>query len=218
MYVSRVESVVALTHDIKQIRLSLLEPSEISHRPGQYVQIQAPSKDGPVFRAYSISSPVYELDAVELVVKLVPSGIASAYLHNLSPGDTVSFTGPYGDFRLNEDPSVEIVCVGGGCGMAPMKNIIYTLCEQWSDRVCWLFFGCRTRNDVFYLERFEKLAQEHPSFHVVYALSEELNGNDEWDDERGFIHLSVDKYLEEGVRRQAFLYRKEGSRGKGNHV
>ncbi|MFC1795392.1 FAD-binding oxidoreductase, partial [Planctomycetota bacterium] len=143
MFVSRVETVVDLTYDIKQIRLSLLEPSEISHRPGQYVQVQAPSQDGPVFRAYSISSPVYGPDAVELVVKLVPGGIASTHLHLVS-GDTVSFTGPYGDFRLNEDPSVEIVCVGGGCGMAPMKNIIYTLYDKWPDRVCWLFFGCRS--------------------------------------------------------------------------
>jgi len=205
MFASRVQTTVNLTRDIKQIRLSLVDPPEISHRPGQYVQVQAPSQDGPVFRAYSISSPVYKPDAVELVVKLVQGGIASTYLHNLAPGDTVSFTGPYGDFRLNEDPSVEIVCVGGGCGMAPMKNIIYTLYEQWPDRVCWLFFGCRTRSDVFYLERFEKLAQEHPSFHVVYALSEELDEDNQWDGERGFIHLSVDKYLEPDVGRQAFL-------------
>jgi len=205
MFASRVETVVDLTHDIKQIRLSLLEPSEISHRPGQYVQVQAPSQDGSVFRAYSISSPVHELDAMELVVKLVPGGIASTYLHNLSPGDTVSFTGPYGDFRLNEDPSVEIVCVGGGCGMAPMKNIIYTLYDKWPDRVCWLFFGCRITRDVFYLERFKELTENHPNFHVVYALSDEVNENGNWDGERGFIHLSVDKYLESGVRRQAFL-------------
>lgn len=205
MFVSTVEAVVELTHDIKQIRLSLVEPSEIFHGPGQYVQVQAPSQDGPVFRAYSISSPVYEPDTVELVVKLVPGGIASTYLHSLTPGDAVSFTGPYGDFRLNEDPSVEIVCVGGGCGMAPMKNIIYTLYERWPDRVCWLFFGCRTKRDVFYLERFERLAQEHSSFHVVYALSDDLDENGDWPGERGFIHLSVDRYLETGVRRQAFL-------------
>ena len=205
MFVSRVETVFELTHDIKQMRLSLLEPSEISHRPGQYVQVQAPSQDGPVFRAYSISSPVYEPDAMELVVKLVPGGIASTYLHSLIPGDTVSFTGPYGEFRLNEDPSVEIVCVGGGCGMAPVKNIIYTLYERWPDRVCWLFFGCRTMRDVFYLERFERLAKEHPSFHVVYALSDDLNENEDWPGERGFIHLSVDRHLEADVERQAFL-------------
>ena len=205
MFTSRVETVVNLTHDIKEIRLCLREPSEISHRPGQYVQVQAPSPDGLVFRAYSISSPIYKSDVVELVVRLIPCGVCSTYLHNLNVGDTVNFTGPYGEFCLNEDPSVEIVCVGGGCGMAPMKNIIYTLYERWPERICWLFFGCRIIHDVFYLDRFKELARKHSNFHVIYALSEDSGNDKQWDGEKGFIHLSVDKYLKTGVRRQAFL-------------
>lgn len=205
MFTATVESSIELTYDIKEIRMRLEEPSEISQRPGQYVQVQAPSPDGPVFRAYSISSPVYENNIVQLVVRLVPGGIGSTYLHNLSPGDPISFTGPYGEFWLNEDPSVEIVCVGGGCGMAPMRNIIYTLYNKWPDRVCWLFFGCRTTHDIFYLEQLEELAKKHPNFHVVYALSDKLGEDEKWDGETGFIHLSVDKYLEPDVRRQAFL-------------
>jgi len=205
MFTSTVESIKELTYDIKEIRLKLVEPSEISHRPGQYIQVQAPSPDGPVFRAYSISSPVYEPNVVELVVRLVPGGIASTYLHNLKPGNQVIFTGPYGEFRLNEDPSVEIICVGGGCGMAPIKNIIYSLCAKWPERSCWLFFGCRTTKDIFYLDRFKELERKNPNFHVVYALSDALEPGEQWDGETGFIHLSVDKYLEPGVRRQAFL-------------
>lgn len=205
MFSSTVEGVRDLTYDIKEIRLRLEEPAELSHRPGQYVQVQAPSPDGPVFRAYSISSPVYEPNTVELVVRLVPGGIGSTYLHNLNAGDMVNFTGPYGEFRLSEDPSVEIVCVGGGCGMAPIKNIVYTLYDRWVDRSCWLFFGCRTTRDIFYLERLEELAKRYPNFHVVYALSDELEEDEKWGGETGFIHLSVDKYLEAGVRRQGFL-------------
>jgi len=205
MFTATVESSVDLTYDINEIRLRLDDPAEISHRPGQYVQIQAPSPDGPVFRAYSISSPVYERDMVQLAVRLIPGGIGSTYLHNVKPGDTVNFTGPYGEFWLNEDPSVEIVCVGGGCGMAPMRNIIYTLYDRWPDRVCWLFFGCRTTRDIFYLEGFEELAKNHSNFHVIYALSDKLGEDEKWEGETGFIHLSVDKHLEPGVRRQAFL-------------
>jgi len=201
MFTATVESSVVLTYDIKEICMRLEEPSEISQRPGQYVQVQAPSPDGPVFRAYSISSPAYETDIVQLVVRLVPGGIGSTYLHNVSAGDT----GPYGEFWLNEDPSVEIVCVGGGCGMAPMRNIIYTLYDKWPDRVCWLFFGCRTTQDIFYLEQFEELAKKHPNLHVVYALSDKLGDDEKWDGETGFIHLSADKYLEPDIRRQAFL-------------
>ncbi|MBM4028393.1 MAG: 2Fe-2S iron-sulfur cluster binding domain-containing protein [Planctomycetes bacterium] len=203
MFDATIESATPLTHDIKGIRMRLDTPAEIVQRPGQYVQVQAPSPDGPVFRAYSISSPAYDRNAVELVVRLVPGGLGSTYLHTIRPGDRVNFTGPYGEFHLNEDPAVEIVCVGGGCGMAPMRNIIYTLYDRWPERTCWLFFGCRTKQDVFYLEQFQDLAQTHPHLHVIYALSEQDGEN--WSGETGFIHLSVDKYLESGVARQAFL-------------
>lgn len=202
---STVASTRDVTHDIKEIRFALVEPTEISQRPGQYVQIQAPSPDGPVFRAYSISSPSYQTDSVELNVRIVPGGIGSTYLHNLEEGEAVTFTGPYGEFVLNEDPEVEIICVGGGCGMAPMKNIIYTIYDRWPDRSCWLFFGCRTKADVFYLDEYRELAAKHPNFHVVYALSDPLEPGEEWDQEKGFIHLSADKFLEADVKRQAFL-------------
>ncbi|HUS45899.1 MAG TPA: FAD-binding oxidoreductase [Phycisphaerae bacterium] len=205
LYSAEVEHTRDLTYDTKEIRLRLLEPPAIEHRPGQYIQIQAPSPQGPVWRAYSISSPVYEPNAVELVVRLVPGGIASTYLHNLKEGDPVTFTGPFGEFRLNEDPETEIVCVAGGCGMAPVKNIIYSLCHRWPGRSCRLFFGCRTTRDIYYLDEFRELAKEHPNFRVVYALSEELEPEEPWDGETGFIHLAVDKYLEPGVKRQAFL-------------
>ena len=190
---------------MNEMRFTLVEPAEISQRPGQYVQIVAPSPDGPVFRAYSISSASYETNEIELVVRLVPGGIGSTYLHNLQPGDPLTFTGPYGEFRLDEDPEKEIICVGGGCGMAPMKNIINTLYNRWPDRSCWLFFGCRTTGDVFYLNEFKELAKKHPNLHIVYGLSDPLGPEEQWDGETGFIHLACDKHLEPNVERQAFL-------------
>ncbi len=205
LFNATVQETRELTHDIKEIRLELMEPEEISHRPGQYVQVRAPSPDGPVFRAYSISSPVYEKHLVQLVVRLVPGGIGSTYLHNLEPGERVEFTGPFGEFELEQDPEVEVICVGGGCGMAPMRNIIYSIYDRWPERSCWLFFGCRTTKDIFYRDDFKELARSHPNFHVVYALSDPLGPDEEWDGDTGFIHLSVDKYLEPDTKRQAFL-------------
>ena len=204
-YQAVVSSVRELTHDIKEIEMDLVEPAEIEQRPGQYVQIQAPSPEGPVFRAYSISSPTYEENNVQLNVRLVPDGIASTYLHGLREGDAVTLTGPYGEFRLSEDPEREIVCVGGGCGMAPMRNIIYSIYHRWPERICWLFFGCRTVKDIFYLDDYRELAKQHPHFKVLYALSDPLGPGDEWDGETGFIHLAVDKHLKPDVKRQAFL-------------
>jgi Na+-transporting NADH:ubiquinone oxidoreductase subunit F len=205
LFSATVKSTRSMTYDIKEVRVKLNDPAEISQRPGQYIQIQAPSPDGPVFRAYSISSAVYESNEVEVVVRLIPGGIGSTYVHNLEVNDDIIFTGPYGEFYLNEDPNVEIVCVGGGAGMAPMKNIIYSLYDRWPNRSCWLFFGCRTTKDIFYLDQFRELEKKHHNFHVIYALSDELGPEEKWDGETGFIHLSVDKHLEQGIPRQAFL-------------
>lgn len=206
LFTAAVLSTRSLTYDIKEIVFELIEPQEISQRPGQYVQIEIPSADGPLFRAYSISSPDYEPRRIELNVRLVPDGVGSTYLHNLEVGDRVTLTGPYGEFRLNEDPRTEIVCVGGGCGMAPMKNIIYSLYRRFPERRCRLFFGCRTTQDVFYLDEFRQLAERHPNFSVVYALSDlPADGGEQWNGETGFIHLAVNKHLEPDIPRQAFL-------------
>ncbi|UCF96058.1 MAG: 2Fe-2S iron-sulfur cluster binding domain-containing protein [Spirochaetaceae bacterium] len=202
---ARVSLIRELTHDIKEVNLELIEPEEIKQRPGQYVQILAPGPDGPVFRAYSISSPAYEHNKVQLVVRLVPGGIASTYIHNLKEGDEVTFTGPFGEFRLSEDPSKAVICVGGGAGMAPISNIIHTIYQTWPDRPCWLFFGCRTTKDVFYLDKFKKLAEKHPNFKVIYGLSDPLEEEEQWEGDTGFIHLSVDKRLSVELARQAFL-------------
>ncbi len=206
LFTATVESARTLTHDMVETRFKLTEPVEIEQRPGQYVQLQAPSPEGPVFRAYSISSPAYETDVVELVVRLVPGGIGSTYAHNLNEGDPIIFTGPYGEFRLSEDPEAEIVCVGGGSGMAPLKNILFSVCERWPNRKCWLFFGCRSAKDVFYLDEFRELEKKNPNFHVIYALSDPDPEDGEWSGETGFIHISVDKHLEtREAKRQAFL-------------
>ncbi|MCD6287830.1 MAG: oxidoreductase, partial [Candidatus Hydrogenedentes bacterium] len=82
---------------------------------------------------------------------------------------------------------------------------IYSIYDRWPDRTCWFFFGCRTTKDIFYLDEYKALAEKHSNFHVVYALSDPLGPDEHWDGEQGFIHLSVDKYLEPGVKRQAFL-------------
>ncbi|MBW2726200.1 MAG: 2Fe-2S iron-sulfur cluster binding domain-containing protein [Deltaproteobacteria bacterium] len=205
MFTAHVSSARLLTHDMVETRFALEEPEEISFRPGQYVQLQAPSPEGPIYRAYSVSSPCSKTREVELVVRLVPGGIGSTYAHNLEVNDPIIFTGPYGEFRISEDPDVGIILVGGGSGMAPIKNIVYTVCERWPERECLLFFGCRTTKDVFYREEFNELASKHPNLKVVFALSDPVEEGDVWDGERGFIHLSVDQHVTSNVKRQAFL-------------
>jgi NAD(P)H-flavin reductase len=89
--------------------------------------------------------------------------------------------------------------------MAPIANIVRSILRRWPNRTCYLFFGCRTTSDVFYLEDFQALAKEHPNLKVIYALSDPLGPEERWDGDTGFIHLSVDKYLAGNSRHQAFL-------------
>ncbi len=202
---TKVSEILDLTYDIRGITFDLIEPTEIDFRCGQYIQILAHGPDEDVFRAYSISSPVFTKDKVQLMVRLIPGGIASTYIHSLNVGDSVTFTGPFGEFILSDDPDVDIVCVGGGAGMAPIANILFSVYAQWPDRKCFLFFGCRGTRDVFYIEQFKELAAKHPNFKYVYALSDPLGEEEAWDGETGFIHLSADKHLSSERKSQAFL-------------
>ncbi|TFG65160.1 MAG: 2Fe-2S iron-sulfur cluster binding domain-containing protein [Spirochaetales bacterium] len=204
---ARVSSILSLTYDIKEINFALIDPVEIEHHPGQYIQVEAPGPGEIVHRAYSISSPTYEKNKIQLIVRLVPGGIASTYLHGLKEGDEVAFTGPYGEFRLSEDINRNIVLVGGGCGMAPVKDIAYSVLEKWPARKVLLFFGARTTKDIFYLDQYRELEKKYQNFKVIYALSDPLADEEQkkWTGETGFVHLSVDKYLDKGAQSQAFL-------------
>lgn len=194
-----------LTYDMVELVLELDEPEVVQERPGQFIRLEVPAEGGKVDRAYSISSTASDRGKVELIVRLIPEGVGSLYVHRLEEGDRVVFTGPYGDFELSEDPEVEVICVAGGSGMSAVKSVIHTIYERWPERRCRLFFGCRGQRDIFYLDEFEELARQHPSFSVTYALSEPEEGKS-WEGETGFIHLVMDKMLDaDGSRRQAFL-------------
>ena len=88
--------------------------------------------------------------------------------------------------------------------MAPLKSVIYSLYEKGSDRKVELYFGVRATQDLFYIEEFDKLKEEHPNFSYCYALSSPDEGDD-WDGEKGFIHLVVEKLLKDGHKKEAYL-------------
>lgn len=201
---ARVAEATKLTHDTRELKLKLIEPSTIDFRPGQYVQVLVPSKGERIFRAYSISSPPSDDGTIELLVRLVPKGVGSTYLHRLEVGEELVFTGPYGEFELDEREDVELICVGGGCGMAPMHSLLRHVAKQQPNRPCNLFFGAGTADDIMYHKEFTALQEKMPSFEMHYALSEP-HASPEWEGERGYIHESVDKHVKEGVGKQAFL-------------
>ncbi|HSN81884.1 MAG TPA: NADH:ubiquinone reductase (Na(+)-transporting) subunit F [Polyangiales bacterium] len=161
--------------------------------------------DSPTTRAYSIANYPGEKGIVLLNIGIalpppgsgddVPPGVVSSYLFALKPGDQVTVAGPYGEF-FAKDTNKEMVFIGGGTGMAPLRSHIFDQLKRIeTDRKISFWFGVRSKRDIFYREEFERLAAENPNFTYVVALSEPREG-DEWDGPVGFIHQVLhDEYL-----------------------
>ena len=114
-------------------------------------------------------------------------GAGSAYVHRLKPGDTITAIGPFGEFHIKPTQN-EMVYLGGGSGMAPLRSHISHLLEtQMSSRKISFWYGARSLQEVFYREYFEDLARRFPNFTYHLALSEPQS-EDQWTSHTGFIH------------------------------
>lgn len=155
----------------------------------------------PVARAYSVANHPGETDALLLNIRLAlppagkpgaPPGVVSSWLFGRKPGDTVTASGPFGDFFIM-DTDREIVLIGGGVGMAPLRAHVFDQLEyRKTSRKISYWYGARSRIDLYYTGDMERLAREHANFSWHVALSDPLPG-DAWDGPTGFIHELVER-------------------------
>ncbi len=126
--------------------------------------------------------------------QMVPrGGIGSTYIFNLKAGDKVTVSGPYGDFMINEETEREMIYVGGGAGMAPMRSHVFHLLDTMNtDRKVSYWYGARSVREIFYEDDFKRLKKEHPNFDYTIALSDK-QPEDDWDGPEGFIHSVLDE-------------------------
>jgi Na+-transporting NADH:ubiquinone oxidoreductase subunit F len=116
-----------------------------------------------------------------------PPGIMSSYIFSLRPGDTATVSGPYGEF-FARDTDAEMVFIGGGAGMAPMRAHIFDQLKRIGTRRRISFwYGARSRREIFYQEDFDALQEEFPNFEWHVGLSDP-QPEDHWEGYRGFIH------------------------------
>lgn len=161
----------------------------------------------PAIRAYSMANAPIERDIITLNIRLAipppgapeatPPGIVSSYLFALRPGDGVTLTGPFGHFFAGEGDR-EMVFIGGGVGMAPMhSHIMEQLRCLSTKRTITFWYGARSREDLFYVDQFDRLQEEFENFRWCVALSEP-RPDDTWEGPTGFIHQVVyENYLED---------------------
>jgi Na+-transporting NADH:ubiquinone oxidoreductase subunit F len=212
LFRTAVESIVDVTHDIKEVYVKLIEPQHISFKAGQYAQFIIPPHGKirrSTQRAYSMLSTPSDSDRLGFLIRLVPGGIATTFVHTqLKKGEELELIAPVGEFMLHENDAV-MICIAGGSGMAPIHSILFDMEQRGlTDRDVWYFFGARNLNELFYTDNFLELGKRWSRFHFVPALSEPLPG-DNWKGEIGLITDVVDKYLNDRIgpsgRKHAYL-------------
>lgn len=184
-----------LTYDTKLFRFELKEPAEIDFIPGQYIQFLCPrykESSEEVYRAYSIASDPVLKNIVDLIIRRVPEGICTTYLFDyLEVGDTVGFTGAYGEFRLSETES-PMIFIAGGSGMAPFVSILHHMKTANINRKVTYFFGGNEKRDLFLIDRMKQFESELSDFEFVPVLARPAEG-DNWDGQTGLVTEAVKK-------------------------
>jgi len=161
------------------------------------------------YRAYSMANHPAEGNIVMLNIRIatppwdvshgrfknVNPGICSSYIFSRKPGDKVMVSGPYGEFFIKETKN-EMIYVGGGAGMAPMRSHIFHLFHTLkTNRKVSYWYGARSKREIFYEDHFRAIEKEFPNFTFNIALSEPTE-EDKWDGPVGFIHqVLYDNYL-----------------------
>jgi len=165
----------------------------------------------PTYRAYSMANHPAEGNIVMLNIRIatppwdrakggfmaVNPGICSSFIFSRKPGDKVTVSGPYGEFFIKETQN-EMMFIGGGAGMAPMRSHIFHLFHTAkTGRKATFWYGARSKREIFYEEHFRAIEKQFPNFRFEIALSEP-KPEDNWTGYTGFIHQVIfDKYLKE---------------------
>jgi NAD(P)H-flavin reductase/ferredoxin len=188
VYEARVQSMRRLSDDVMLLELQLTGGGKLRFYAGQYINILLP--DGQK-RSFSFATAPHEDDHIELQVRLVPGGLFTTQVFTaMKEGDTLRFEGPLGSFFLREDSDKPIIFVAGATGFAPVKSMIEHAFHIGLAREIVLYWGVRSRKDLYLAELPEQWAREHVNFHFVPVLSEPRS-DDHWQGRTGLVHEAI---------------------------
>ncbi|MEZ5702288.1 MAG: phenol 2-monooxygenase domain-containing protein [Burkholderiaceae bacterium] len=196
-FAATVERIESLTPTIKALHLRLDQP--LHFQAGQYIQLAIPGVDDS--RAFSIANAPADAQArsvIELHVRQVPGGAGTTYLHEtLQTGDRLSLSGPYGRFFVRTSAEQPMIFMAGGSGLSSPRSMILDLLGKGCTRPITLVYGQRTREELYHDDEFRALAERHPNFTYVAALSSEPEGSG-WAGARGFVHEAAKAHFPDG--------------------
>lgn len=204
---AQISEVVDYTYDIKGITFKLLDPVSIDFKAGQYMQLEAPKyakSKQLVSRAYSISSSPVIDDSVQLIIRRVPDGIVTSWVHDyMKIGDLVNLTGPFGDFYIR-DTQADMLFIAGGSGKAPIKSMLEYLEKENSTRKMVYFFGARTKKDLYLTDYIKSFETKLADFKYIPVLSSPTD-NDDWQGQTGHIPPLMGEHIRDPKNTEAYL-------------
>lgn len=186
-----------LTHDIRGVEIEIDAP--LKFWAGQYVDITVTTEKGEeITRSFSMANPPSEAQKLSFIIKKYPDGKFSNELDagGIKKGAQVKISGPYGMCFRREDREGPVILVGAGSGMSPVWSILNDQISSGEDRPVYFFYGARTQDDLFKLEELAALTEAQSHIEFIPVLSH-ADDDSTWDGERGFVHETVGRFLEE---------------------
>jgi len=175
-----------LTPTIKGVWIKLDDASGIRFQAGQYINLHLPGDTAS--RAFSLANTPSAAGEVELNIRIVPGGRVTTWIHEvLRVGDQVKLSGPYGRFFARKSAALPYLFLAGGSGLSSPRSMILDLLEEGCTQPITLVYGARSLDELYYHDAFVALAESHPNFTYVAALSAVDDASD-WRGFRGFVH------------------------------
>lgn len=171
-YMTTVTNIQQLNNNVKLFRLSFSHGKPFHFTAGQFIIISIIDKNGKLNRrSYSIASSSEHTDYIELCIKILPDGRVSNMLNALAVGSQLEIDGPYGKFIVDADQKKELLFVGTGVGVAPLRGMIQNIFTKGYTAPVWLFFGFRHEEDFLFKDEFTALEEQYHNFHFVPVMS-----------------------------------------------
>lgn len=192
-YDAKITSIISLTDTVKHFVLEYAGDADTRFIAGQFMMVHLEKDGKPHKKPYSIaSSPLLasQKNRIELSIKIVEGGYVSTWFFGLKEGDVIRTSLPYGVFTLRQPLQDNLVFVGTGTGIAPLRGMIHWLYENGCEKDIWLVFGNRYESDILYLDEWRALEKKHPKFHFIPTVSRPKGP---WKGETAYVQEIVKK-------------------------
>lgn len=188
-YDAKVSKIISLSETVKHFVLDYASECDTKFIAGQFMMVHLEKDGKPHKKPYSIASSPSLNKQIELSIKKVEGGYVSSWFFTLKEGDTLHTSLPYGFFTVREPWQDNIVFVGTGTGVAPLRGMIHALYEKGCTKDIWLIFGNRYETDILYHDEWRELEKKHKNFHFIPTVSRPQT----WKGETAYVQEIVKK-------------------------